>query len=215
MSDFYGSYADLAASEREGVHYRIRVIAKASAIAIVAPHGGKIEPGTSQIAALIAGDNFSFYCFESLVSGRRLHITSARFDEPQGLALVEASEIAICIHGRADGGDPQTVWSGGLHEKLRDAIGVSLERIGFKTSTDHHMKGIAPGNICNRGRLRAGVQLELPRSLRNTFFNDEGARDAFSSAVRDTIVRETGQPQQADLASPGGTNRRTGDRGSK
>jgi phage replication-related protein YjqB (UPF0714/DUF867 family) len=79
-----------------------------------------------------------------------------------------------------------------LHENLRDAIGASLERVGFRTSTDHHMKGKAPGNICNRGRMRAGVQLELPRSLRNEFFNDEGARNAFSSAVRDTIVRETG-----------------------
>ena len=59
MSDFYGSYADLAASEREGVHYRIRVIDRVSAIAIVAPYGGKIEPGTSQTAALIAGDKFS------------------------------------------------------------------------------------------------------------------------------------------------------------
>ena len=125
---------------------------------------------------------------------------------------MEASEIAICIHGRADDGDPRTVWSGGLHENLRDAIGVSLERIGFKTSTDHHMKSRAPGNICNRGRLRAGVQLELPRSLRNTFFNDEGARNAFSSAVRDTIVRETVHPRQAGLASPGDKNGRTGDR---
>ena len=98
---------------------------------------------------------------------------------------------------------------------FRDAIGASLERIGFKTSTDHHMKGRASGNICNRGRLPAGVQLELSRSLRNTFFNDEGARNAFSSAVRDTIVRETGPPQQADLASPGDANRRTNDRGSK
>jgi phage replication-related protein YjqB (UPF0714/DUF867 family) len=90
-----------------------------------------------------------------------------------------------------------------------------LERIGFKTSTDHHMKGRAPGNICNRGRLHAGVQLELPRSLRNIFFKDEGARNAFSLAVRDTIVRETSHPRQADSASPGDTNRRTGDKGSK
>ncbi|MFY9627882.1 MAG: poly-gamma-glutamate hydrolase family protein [Methylocystis sp.] len=192
MSDLYGSYADLAANEPEGVHYRILAIDRASAVAIVAPHGGRIEPGTSQVAALIAGDEFSLYCFESLVSGRRLHITSARFDEPKGLALVEGAEIAICIHGRTDGDDPRSIWLGGLHENLRDAIGASLERVGFRTSTDHHMKGKAPGNICNRGRMRAGVQLELPRSLRNEFFNDEGARNAFSSAVRDTIVRETG-----------------------
>jgi len=50
---------------------------------------------------LIAADVFSLYCFEGLVSGRRLHITSARFDEPRALALVESSDIAIGVHGRA------------------------------------------------------------------------------------------------------------------
>lgn len=192
MPDLYGSYADLAAGEVEGVHYRIRVIERASPIAVVAPHGGRIEAGTSQTAALIAADVFSLYCFEGLVSGRRLHITSARFDEPRALALVESSDIAIGVHGRADRGDHRTIWLGGLHVSLRDAIGAALERVGFKTSTDHHMQGKAPGNICNRGRLRAGVQLELPMSLRNAFLNDPFARQAFGSAVRDTIVTETG-----------------------
>jgi phage replication-related protein YjqB (UPF0714/DUF867 family) len=192
VSDLYGSYADLAAGEAEGVHYRIRVIDRASPIAIVAPHGGRIEAGTSQTAALIAADVFSLYCFEGLVSGRRLHITSARFDEPRALALVESSDIAVGVHGRADRGDHRTIWLGGLHKSLRDAIGAALERVGFKTSTDHHMQGKAPGNICNRGRLRAGVQLELPMSLRNAFLNDPFARQAFASAVRDTIVTETG-----------------------
>lgn len=191
MSDLYGSYADLAAGEAEGVHYRIRVIERASPIAVVAPHGGRIEAGTSQTAALIAADVFSLYCFEGLVSGRRLHITSARFDEPRALALVESSDIAIGVHGRADRGDHRTIWLGGLHESLRDEIGAALERVGFKTSTDHHMQGKAPGNICNRGRLRAGVQLELPMSLRISFLNDPFARQAFGSAVRDTIVTET------------------------
>ena len=191
MSDLYGSYADLAAGEAEGVDYRIRVIDRASPIAVVAPHGGRIEAGTSQTAALIAADVFSLYCFEGLVSGRRLHITSARFDEPRALALVESSDIAIGVHGRADRGDHRTIWLGGLHEGLRDAIGAALEHVGFSTSTDHHMQGKAPGNICNRGRLRAGVQLELPMSLRNSFLNDPFARQAFGSAVRDTIVTET------------------------
>ena len=191
MSDLYGNYADLAAGEAEGVHYRIRVIERASPIAVVAPHGGRIEAGTSQTAALIAADVFSLYCFEGLVSGRRLHITSARFDEPRALALVESSDIAIGVHGRADRGDHRTIWLGGLHESLRDEIGAALERVGFKTSTDHHMQGKAPGNICNRGRLRAGVQLELPMSLRNSFLDDPFARQAFGSAVRDTIVTET------------------------
>ncbi len=191
MSDQYVSYAELALYETEGVHYQIRMIERASPIVIVAPHGGRIEAGTSQTAALIAGDDFSLYCFEGIAPGRRLHITSARFDEPRGVALVEASDIAIAIHGRADRGDHRTVWMGGLHHALRDSIGAALERSGFKTSLDHHMQGKAPNNICNRGRMRAGVQIELPMSLRNSIYSDAAARQAFASAVRATIIAET------------------------
>lgn len=187
MSDLYESFAELRASETEGRHYRIHAIDRSSRIVIVAPHGGLMEPGTFEIARLIAADDFSLYCFESLVAGRRLHITSSRFDEPEGVALVEASEIVIAVHGRADLGDTRTVWMGGLHVEIRDAVGAALERAGFETSTDHHMQGRHPQNICNRGRLRAGVQLELPRSLRNRFRSDESSRNSFVSAVRSVV----------------------------
>ena len=186
--DLYNSFAELAVAETEGFHYQIRVIARASAIVIVAPHGGRIEPGASEMAALIAGEDFSLYCFESLVPGRRLHITSSRFDEPRGLALVGASDVAIAVHGRADADDPRTVWMGGLHVELRDAIGAGLGRAGFEVSTNHHMQGRHPLNICNRGRLRAGAQLEMPRSLRNRFRRDVELRQAFIVAVRNALV---------------------------
>jgi phage replication-related protein YjqB (UPF0714/DUF867 family) len=188
MADQYSCYADLRACEPEGTSFRIRVVERNSAIAIIAPHGGRIEPGTSETAALIAGEYFSLYCFESLISGRRLHITSARFDEPRGLALVEASRIAIAVHGRADAADPKTIWMGGLHLQLRDEIGGALERAGFPISLDHHMQGKHPSNICNRGRLRAGIQIELPRSLRNSLRGDADAREAFASAVRGPLL---------------------------
>jgi len=186
--DLYNSFAELAVAETEGVHYQIRVIERESAIVIVAPHGGRIEPGASEMAALIAGEDFSLYCFESLVPGRRLHITSSRFDEPRGLSLVGASEVAVAVHGRADADDPRTVWIGGLHLELRDAIGAGLERAGFEISTNHHMQGKHPLNICNRGRLRGGAQLEMPRSLRNRFRRDVELRQAFIVAVRNALV---------------------------
>ena len=127
------------------------------------------------------------------LTGLWLHITSARFDEPRALALVEFRN-----RHRGEPSNAPTAatinpsgW-GGLHERLRDAIGAALERSGIKTSTDHHMQGKAPANICNRGRLRAGVQLELPMSLRNAFLSDPFARQAFAYAVRDTIVKGKG-----------------------
>jgi phage replication-related protein YjqB (UPF0714/DUF867 family) len=189
MPDKYSCYAELLAREQEGSSFRVHTIERNSSIAVIAPHGGWIEPGTSETAALIAGPDFSLYSFEALVTGRRLHITSARFDEPRGLALVEASDIAIAVHGRADAGDGQTIWMGGLRIDLRDEIGALLQRAGFPVSTDHHMQGKHPNNICNRGRLRAGIQIELPRSLRNSLRGDACARAIFAKAVRGPLLQ--------------------------
>ncbi|WP_261338761.1 poly-gamma-glutamate hydrolase family protein [Rhizobium leguminosarum] len=48
----------------EGVDFRIGVTR--IPVAIVAPHRGHIEPHTSEIAAAIAGEDFSLYLFEGL-----------------------------------------------------------------------------------------------------------------------------------------------------
>ncbi len=37
-----------------------------SGIAVMAPHGGGIEPGTSEIANRVAGDEHAYYSFEGL-----------------------------------------------------------------------------------------------------------------------------------------------------
>jgi phage replication-related protein YjqB (UPF0714/DUF867 family) len=191
MPDKYARFADLAAGEMAEVDYRICLIDRASPIAIIAPHGGEIEPGTSQISASIAADKFSLYCFEGHASGRPhrdLHITSAKFDEPQGRRMAEASEIVVGVHGRKDRDDKQTVWIGGRDETLRDAIGEALERAGFKAkTTGHSLPGAEPANICNCGRRKAGAQLEIPRRLRDKLVADAPLRQVFGAAVRGAI----------------------------
>jgi phage replication-related protein YjqB (UPF0714/DUF867 family) len=192
-ADRYASFASLAAYETEGVDYQIRIARRTSPIVIVAAHGGTVEPGTSQIAASIAANRFSLYCFEGLRSGRPhrdLHITSERFDEPRALRLVEACEIAIGVHGRKDRDDERSVWLGGLDGQLRDAIAESLEQIGFKAKTaGHSFPGDGKTNICNKGRRAAGVQLELPRTLRRALITDALRLQVFSGAVRSAIER--------------------------
>ena len=194
MADLYDSFAALAAREIEGVDYLIRVDERASPFAIVAPHGGLIERGASEIAAAIAADRFSLYCFEGLtkVDDRSLHITSTRFDEPRALALVSASELAIGVHGRKDQGDMASIWVGGLHEGLRDAICAALDAVGFSAKSvgeGHRLSGRDPANICNRGQCGAGVQLELPKRLRDALVRETRDRAAFAAAVRDTLER--------------------------
>lgn len=194
MADRYDSFAALAAREIEGVHYRIRIAERPSPIAVVAPHGGCIEPGTSEATLAIADDTFSFYCFESLTlraKGDGLHITSTRFDEPQALRLAQNSEILIGVHGRKNGEDAASVWVGGLHEPLRDAISAALRDSGFRARSvgdGHPLAGRDPANICNRGRRGAGVQLELPRALRISFAHERGRRERFAAAVRRALL---------------------------
>jgi phage replication-related protein YjqB (UPF0714/DUF867 family) len=193
MADQYDSFAALAAREIEGVHYRIHVVARASPVAVVAPHGGLIEPGASEAAMAIAGDTHSLYCFESLTKrakGDGLHITSTRFDGPRALWLVARAEFVIGVHGRKNGPDEASIWVGGLHEELRDAICEALRGAGFRAKPvgeGHPLAGRDPSNICNRGKRRAGVQLELPRTLRNIFASDAARRRAFAQAVRDAL----------------------------
>ncbi len=191
MLDRYKNYAELAWQEMEGEHYRVRVADRASPVAIVAPHGGMIETGTSELAAAIARHDFSFYCFEGLQPDRPhsdLHITSSHFDEPRALSLVEACDIAITVHGRRDHGDDRTVWLGGLDTELGERMGITLERIGVGVrTTDHHLKGNGPNNICNRGRRKRGVQLELPQSIRDGCVASPSRLREFSDAIRHAL----------------------------
>lgn len=196
MADLYDSFATLSAHEIADVHYRIHVRARPSPFAVVAPHGGFIEPGTSEVAAAIAADCFSLYCFESLTlrrKGEGLHITSTRFDEPQALRLVGASDVVIGVHGRKDGADADAVWVGGLHETLRDAICGALLQNGFcakAVGEGHRLAGRDPANICNKSRRGAGVQIEMPKALRIKLAADAAQRHAFADAVRVALLAE-------------------------
>ena len=198
MADRYTNFAALAASERSGVDYRYWLKDRGTAIVVLAPHGGWIEPGTSEIAEAIAHEDYSIYAFEGL--RRRphgaLHITSTLFDEPEGLRLVSGAETAIAIHGREDDDDSTTVWLGGRDIALRGAIASSLKSAGFEmVPAPPGMAALNPANICNRGTSRGGVQLELPLTLRNQLIEDTAMLQLFASAVRKAISSNRGQPQ--------------------
>jgi phage replication-related protein YjqB (UPF0714/DUF867 family) len=187
VADRYRSFAALDAEQKRGIDYQIRLEDRGTAIVVVAPHGGRIEPGSSEIAMAIARNDYSFYAFEGLRSGRPhgdLHITSTRFDEPQARALIAAADTAIAIHGRVDGDSPRTIWAGGRAHGLRDAIASSLAAAGFHTTIEGRLAGRQAANICNRGVSGCGVQLEIPWSVRDNLRCDPTALERFSDAVR-------------------------------
>ena len=174
MAEF-SDHRELCLNRVEGRDFRIRRGKRESSVAIIAPHGGTIEPVTSRLAGATAGRSFSWYCFEGLRGNRgNLHITSSNFDEPRCLELIASCDVVLAIHGRTDDGDLTTIFAGGLHESLRNAITLELNEPGFSTTSDSpKYAGRARSNICNRGRLGRGVQLEIPGSLRDKLDGDE------------------------------------------
>jgi phage replication-related protein YjqB (UPF0714/DUF867 family) len=171
MGDKYENFAELDAAETEGRDYEIKLEKRDSPIVIIAPHGGGIEPGTSEIAESVAGDDFSFYAFEGVkdTDNEDLHITSIRFDEPKGLDLVRQSEIVVAIHGLRR--RKTLIDVGGRDQTLRKKLISALTQAGFEARTDNsHHAGSWRSNICNQGINREGVQLEISRGLRLTMF---------------------------------------------
>jgi phage replication-related protein YjqB (UPF0714/DUF867 family) len=171
----YGCYADLAKAQVEGTDFNVRVQRKPeSGVAILAPHGGGIEAGTSEIARQVAGSEFNLYLFEGIrPSGNyaALHLTSHRFDEPRCLALLSGCDHVVAIHG-CRGEVPQALL-GGLDVGLKARIHAAIGSAGIETSLmDHPFPAVDPRNICNRGRRGAGVQVELTSALRLEEYND-------------------------------------------
>jgi phage replication-related protein YjqB (UPF0714/DUF867 family) len=189
MTDRYSTFKDLEANERLGIDYRIRVHDRGTPLAILAPHGGWIEPITSEIAGAIAGTDISFYAFEALRDGPHdnFHIASHLFDEPKAVDLVGRCRTAIAIHGRQNDGK-ESVWLGGRATFLRDAIGASLREAGFHAEPNGKLPGLDRTNICNRTLSGEGVQLELPRSLRRRLASEEDLLQAFCKAIRAVIM---------------------------
>jgi phage replication-related protein YjqB (UPF0714/DUF867 family) len=81
MPDIYSGFEDLSENENAGVDYEISFRQTRGGFAIVAAHGGGIEPGMSETADAIAGADLSFCTFEALKSSANivLHVTSTRF----------------------------------------------------------------------------------------------------------------------------------------
>lgn len=167
MPDKYASFAQLSHSERAGKNWTIRVVERpGSAGLILAPHGGRIENGTSELATLIAGGNYSVFCFEGLKSSgnRDLHITSSQFDHPACAALLAQSATALAIHGCTG---RRHIYVGGLDAPLVSLLTEGLLNAGFPASAEgHSYPGRHPRNICNRTTRACGAQLELTLDLR-------------------------------------------------
>lgn len=119
--DKYKNFEELKQNETPR-HFQILHRKGSSNLAVLAPHGGKIEKATSEIAEEIAGAEHAFYSFYGRRRNRNrdLHITSTIFDEPTGVKAAEQSEEVLVIHewGKLS----EAVCLGGLDENLKKTI---------------------------------------------------------------------------------------------
>lgn len=170
--DKYRNFAELCESEREGRDYDRVIERRDSKTAIIAPHGGGIERGTSEIAKALAGSEFSLYCLEGLkVRGNyeALHITGTNFDDSACVQLVNDSNVVLAVHG-CDG-ENKAVYVGGFNANLKAEFILALKNAEFHEEDVSSHSGRDPQNICNRGIPGGGVQLEISEGLRQAMFN--------------------------------------------
>ncbi len=189
--DKYKNFSELKQYEKEGTDYEIQIRKGRSGIAIIAPHGGGIEPGTVDIAESVAGSEHTFYCFKGIKEkgNSDLHITSDKFDEPHGIIIAKDSELVLAIHGCR--GQNKVIYIGGNDLELKGQLLHGIETAGFlaEESTRPGLQGKRPENICNLGRRGKGGQLEISEGLRKKMFDDlfHGAGKTKSSVFYNVV----------------------------
>jgi phage replication-related protein YjqB (UPF0714/DUF867 family) len=157
---------------------------------LAAPHGGGIEPGTSEIMRAVAETGgWAWYEFAGFLrQGNKdaLHITSTDFAEPTLLHLLPQTPFLLAFHGAIQAAEP-IVYVGGKWEVGRQTVIRSMNA----RSREHgihaadaveggatHLRGLEDKNITNRGRLAEGVQLEFSRVARDRLFPPDSSREA-------------------------------------
>lgn len=190
----YAGFSDLARAQVDGVDYRVVVCPNpSSSVAVIAPHGGSIEKGTSEIARAIAGESFNLYLLEGIrdvENYARLHLTSHKFDEPRCLNLISSCDHVVSIHGCK--GEESQVFLGGCDASLKASIALATSELGIDVRTEgHSFPALDPMNICNRGRSNSGVQIEL-----SSAFRLHGPHVEFVDAIRAVLFTFQKQSNQ-------------------
>jgi phage replication-related protein YjqB (UPF0714/DUF867 family) len=188
--DHYENFKQLAEHEKEGVDFKVDLMDRQSAVAVIAIHGGKIEPGSEAVARQIAGETWSQYIFMATKpkQNQSLHITSTHFDDPRALALVHSAKICISIHGFKED-QLDIVCVGGGNAKLRDRIAKQLSGPMLPWSVEvpcDRFGGSDPANIVNKAK-EPGIQLELSTHFREKLMADPALLQQFCKVVQDAL----------------------------
>lgn len=154
-------------------------------ISVLAIHGGKIEPGTSEIAYHVAlnplipapinkKEIYNIYSFIGNRSNNNnsLHITSNLFDELKCLEICKKSLMTISIHGQKN--SEPIIYLGGLDYYCRNIFLKHLlgERFNVSPTTPESIGGLNEKNIVNKNLRNMGIQIEISAGYRRQMFAD-------------------------------------------
>jgi phage replication-related protein YjqB (UPF0714/DUF867 family)/phage baseplate assembly protein W len=172
----YQNFRYLAADKILGIDYDIKNrYGSGTYLLHAAIHGGGIEPPTSQLAAYCAGTG-AWYSFEALndLTAASLALPSTAFDEPFCVVNAGNSSRTVVWHGVENQREnEQVTYVSGGDAVLMSLVVQELNAAGFETDrAPVGFGGDDPQNIANRNRMRAGVQLDLSRTLRTSFYAD-------------------------------------------
>ena len=175
-----------------------QIVVGRSAIAVVAPHAGSIEPLTGDLAAAIAGREHRYYGYVGKTTPRALdlRVPAVRFDEPGLRSVLNGARTAIAIDG-APGLEDAVTLIGGVNRRLVLSIRRHLEAAGFAVmDASDAMDACDPRNVANRVP-EGGVQLLLTERLRQDLRGGWLRRlrfEAYVHAVRVALSQEQSLP---------------------
>jgi phage replication-related protein YjqB (UPF0714/DUF867 family) len=160
---------------------------------IIAPHGGGIEFGTSELCLAIAGYHpatlvippgtgitYDYWMFEGLraTDNAELHVTSTKCNDGVAESLCGGALNVLALHGctttQAELPDnARTVLVGGRNAALKQHLlneFAEAELDAIDAVDREALNGDEPTNIANRTLLGMGGHLELTGPLRLTMF---------------------------------------------
>jgi phage replication-related protein YjqB (UPF0714/DUF867 family) len=219
--DFYPDMTTLYANEVEGVNYtrewyrhRARYASHKdykdeNKIFVMAPHGGSIESGTTELALATAGfvknfnghtdtsfthDYFIFNGTNPKDENGKLHVTASHYNDPDANELVSDSLISFAFHGCTDLEPDQSTGKGykacligGRDQILKEILEVQLMSAGFNAfiTTQDKLDGSLANNIINKNKRKRGAQVEMTTSLRKSFYTKHNRKDRRKNTTPD------------------------------
>jgi phage replication-related protein YjqB (UPF0714/DUF867 family) len=99
----------------------------------------------------------------------------------------------LAVHGLQEA--TAVVMVGGRNAAGGRSLAAALAQAGFTVRPPGAgLGGVHPGNICNRGKTRRGIQLELGAGLRRELSASHRKMDRFARTVRGVLAASLDAP---------------------